>query len=249
MSVSVNTLLGGHQRPNYWNNLGLWAAAQDYDSACCALAQAHAQAIALSPQDRLIDLACGSGASLLFWQQHYRLSHCVGLDKATAKHNKGTQFVQGHFDRLPLPTTLKDQPFDAAICIDAAYHAKSIEAFLATAQALLVSDGRLVFSTIVSPDSNAAKRLDLRLAGIPNASQVSYRALNLALTTNWSNINVLSLDSVFKGFAEHVAQREKQLTWAQKLSPAWLKIQATASLCERMLSANIDYLLISAQRR
>lgn len=249
MSASVNTLLGGHQRPNYWNNLGLWSAAQDYDSACCALAQAHAQAIALSAQDRLIDLACGSGASLLFWQQHYGLSHSVGLDKTTPKRSKSTQLVRGHFDRLPLPTALNNQRFDAAICIDAAYHAQSIEAFLKTAQALLVNHGRLVFSTIVSPDNNSAKRLDLRLAGIPNASQISYRELNQALATDWSNTEVLSLDTVFTGFAEHVAKREKELTWAQKLSPAWLKIQATASLCERMISANFDYVLISAQRR
>ena len=249
MSSLVNTLLGGLQRPHYWNNLGLWSEATDYDSACCALAQAHAQAVALSAQDRLIDLACGSGASLLFWQQHYRVSQCIGLDKTTAQRSKSSQLVCGHFDRLPLPTVLNDQRFDAAICIDAAYHAQSIEAFLATAKAMLVENGRLVFSTVVSPDSHPVKRLDLRLAGIPNGSQINYRQLNQALATDWSNIKILPLDSVFTGFAKHVATREKELTWAQKLSPAWLKIQATASLCERMISASFNYVLISAQRR
>lgn len=249
MNASVNILLGGHQRPNYWNNLGLWSATNDYDSACFALAQAHAQAIALSAQDRLIDLACGSGASLILWQQHYGLRHCVGLDKTTPLGSKTRQFIHGHFDQLPLPTTLENQVFDAAICIDAAYHAHSIEAFLATAQALLVSDGRLVFSTVVSPDSKPAKRLDLRLAGIPHGSQINYSALNRALVTGWKHTELLSLDTVFIGFAQHVARREKQLTWAQKLSPAWLKIKATASLCERLLTANVDYVLISAKRR
>ncbi|MDZ4297858.1 MAG: methyltransferase domain-containing protein [Moraxellaceae bacterium] len=248
MSAQINALLGGQQRPHFWNNLGLWSASDDYDNACSALAHVHAQAIALNPQDHLIDLACGSGASLKLWQQHYGLKHVIGLEKTIATQS-ATAIIRGRFDQLPLPRALQDRSFDAAICIDAAYHAQSISAFLNTAKTVLVSQGRLVFSTVVGPDNSPAKRLDLRLAGIPHASQVTYQALNQALAADWENIEINVLSSVFSGFAEHVARREAQLTWRDKLSPSWLKILATAALCKRLQAANFDYVLISAQRR
>jgi cyclopropane fatty-acyl-phospholipid synthase-like methyltransferase len=248
VSAQINALLGGQQRPHFWNNLGLWSAGSDYDNACSALAHVHAQAIALNPQDYLIDLACGSGASLKLWQQHYGLKHVIGLEK-TIITQSATAIISGRFDQLPLPRPLQGRSFDAAICIDAAYHAQSITAFLNTAQTVLISQGRLVFSTVVCPDNSPAKRLDLRLAGIPHASQVTYQTLNQALAADWKNIEINVLSSVFSGFAEHVVRREQQLTWRDKFSPAWLKIQATAALCKRLQTANFDYVLISAQRR
>jgi len=248
VSARINALLGGQQQSQYWNNLGLWSAETNYDNACRALAHVHAQAIALNPHDYLIDLACGSGASLKLWQQHYGLKHVIGLEK-TSTARSTTPILRGRFDQLPLPAPLLDRSFDAAICIDAAYHAQSISAFLNTAKTLLVSQGRLVFSTVVGPDNSPAKRLDLRLAGIPHASQVTYQTLNQALAADWENIEINVLSSVLSGFAEHVARREQQLTWRDKFSPAWLKIQATAALCKRLQTANFDYVLISAQRR
>ncbi len=252
MNPSISSLLGGEQKPWHWSNLGLWQGQDQYDHACAALAHVHAQAIKLNASDQLIDLACGGGASLALWQQHYAVTRLQALDINTPALPSPVPIINGRFDRLPLPASLQGQLFDAAICVDAAYHARSITDFLQVAHALLKPNGRLAFSTVMRPLSwqgRPGTRLSLELAGIPRASQPTQSTLINALEHDWQHANITPLNSVFSGFADHVARRKTQLTTKQKISPAWAKIVATAALCRRLETDGFQYVLISAEKR
>lgn len=77
-------VLGDHaQLP--WSNLGYWQAGQqDYAAACRMLADHLAQTVNLNSKDKLLDLGCGQGASLLHWQQHYQVQYLAGVELQAA---------------------------------------------------------------------------------------------------------------------------------------------------------------------
>ena len=63
-----------------WSNLGYWQEqSQNYPLACQMLADQLAQAVQLKKTDRLLDLGCGQGASLLHWLSHYQLEQLAAV--------------------------------------------------------------------------------------------------------------------------------------------------------------------------
>jgi SAM-dependent methyltransferase len=274
-------LLGDAPAALAWANLGDWNAATDYDSACRALALRVGAAAALQPSDRVLDMACGRGASLALWPQAFGVQRVTGLEyQAACVENIRRQppvgleaIVHGRFDASP-PAALPAHSFDAAVCVDAAYHATSLAAFAAFAAQTLRPQGRLAFTTLVLPAplgkrekgergqtrgrSHFAKMtppallsLLLAQAGIPPASLLPETALIEALQQQgFAEISLQRLDTeVLQGFAGFVARRGQQLSWRQKTGAGWLKIRATAWLC-RYLHARgaLHYVLVSATR-
>jgi 2-polyprenyl-3-methyl-5-hydroxy-6-metoxy-1,4-benzoquinol methylase len=243
-----------------WANLGDWSTARHYDEACRALALRVGQAAALSPGDRVLDLACGHGASLALWPQAFGLrqvsglefqSHCVEKIRAHAPAGLDA-IVHGRFDTLPASALLPAQSFDAAVCVDAAYHAQSLEAFAAFAAAMLKPQGRFAFTTLVAPGPlGTALRLALAPAQIPAASVQEESAVIATLVAQgFTRITVQNLDAaVLQGFADFVARRQHELSWAQKASAGWLKIRSTGWLCQRAhRHGTLHYALISATK-
>ncbi|MES2919155.1 MAG: class I SAM-dependent methyltransferase [Pseudomonadota bacterium] len=257
-------LLSGTIAPLAWANLGDWTATHDYPQACRQLALRVGAAAALQPQDRVLDLACGEGASLRLWPEAFGVTKVLGLEyQARCVEQIRRQappeleaIVQGRFDQLPAPAALQAQVFDAVVCVDAAYHASSLAAFAGFAAQRLRPQGRLAFTTLLADaprtDGFSPQRLALARAGIPAASVLTATELQATLAQQgFADISLQLLDpEVLRGFAEFVGRRSAELAWRRKLGAGWLKVQATAWLCRQVYrSGSLHYGLVSATRR
>lgn len=243
-----------------WANLGLWQKANlDYCSAAIALADRHWQLAKPAAHSRLLDAGCGHGASLHHWRALEPTLNLTALECQQACLHRlakdGWATAHGRFDTLPLPPGLPPASQDTVICMDAAYHASSLQNFTQFASQALRPGGVLVFSTLLIPQTvNTSTRLLLRAAGIPVASQVCAEELKMTLeATGFELLNLIDLDAegkgVLAGFANYAQRRAKQLGLRQRMSAEWLKIAMTGRLCA-MLSqqAQVCYVLVRAQR-
>lgn len=265
-NYAISTALLAAQADLAWANLGDWQDTGDYVAACRQLARRHGDAIALGPDDRLLDLACGQGASLLFWPDAFGTREVTAVDiqaacvaRIRAQAPAALQAIHhARFDRLPLPEGLAGASCDAAICVDAAYHASSLSAFAGFAAAAVKPGGRLAFSTLLQAPAmtvmpawrqGMATAL-LASAGIPAASLVSAETLRTTLAaTGWQNTVITPLPQVLGGFADFVAARAQGLPLRQRLSPGWLKIAMTGRLCRQLHdNGHLRYVLVSATR-
>lgn len=258
-------LLSDDPAPLAWANLGDWTATSAYSQACRQLALRVGTAAVLQPEDRVLDLACGEGASLRLWPEAFGVRHVTGLEyqarcvERIRQHRPAglEAILQGRFDELPVCTALRGQSFDSVVCVDAAYHAISLQAFAGFAAQMLRAHGRLAFTTLVAAAPRGAlDPLSLRhaaraRAGLPAASVLTEPTLQATLSQQgFSDIRVQSLDAeVLQGFADFVQQRAGELHWLRKASAGWLKIQATAWLCRHVYrSGSLHYCLVSATR-
>lgn len=256
-------LLSDAAAPLAWANLGDWTATADYSQACRQLALRVGSAAGLQPGDRVLDLACGEGASLCLWPEVFGVTQVTGLEyqsrcveRIRRQAPAGLEaIVQGRFDAWPAPAALQAQAFDAVVCVDAAYHASSLAAFGGFAAQLLRPQGRFAFTTLLAdaprPDGLSPQRLAMARAGIPAASVLTATELRATLAQQgFSDITVQLLDAeVLQGFADFVSRRAAELPWRRKLGAGWLKIQGTAWLCRQVSrSGSLHYGLVSATR-
>jgi cyclopropane fatty-acyl-phospholipid synthase-like methyltransferase len=244
-----------------WNNLGYWKNAQNYTEACRALAEIHGVAAGLTASSRLLELACGYGAALDVWRDRFNVAQIAALeyrpDCVSHIRSSGQLAVDsvltGRFDE-PLDALFPTSSFDAVVCIDAAYHARSLAAFIAAAESVLAEQGVLAFSTVVLVEDRSTGWLGntlLNAAGMPPASLMTES--NLRQTVAAQGLVVTSLedisDAVFAGFADWVAGRSRVLNWRQKYSADWLKIAVTAHWCRRLAAGTgLRYVLVTASR-
>lgn len=256
-------LLSGDRAALAWANLGDWTATSSYAQACRQLALRVGAAAALRPDDRLLDLACGEGASLQLWPEAFGLRQVTGLEYQArcVEHIRRhppqglDAILQGRFDELPASAALPAQSFDAAVCVDAAYHAVSLQAFAAFAARLLRAQGRLAFTTLLAEPTPGPRdhllRITLARAGIPSGSVLTEAALRTTLSQQgFSDISLQWLDAeVLQGFADFVQRRAAELPWTRKAGAGWLKIRATAWLCRHLYrGGHLHYCLVSAKR-
>ena len=254
-------LLAGPDGDGRWNNLGYWKSAQNYTEACRALAELHGVAAGLTASHRLLELACGYGAALGVWCGHFNVSQIAVLEYRpdcvryirSLRQPTVDSVLMGRFDK-PLDVLFPGPSFDAVICVDAAYHASSLAAFIAAAESVLAEQGVLVFSTLVLADARPAGWLNDVLssaAGIPPASLVTESSLRQTVAAQGLLVTVVEdiSDAVFAGLADWVAGRSHHLNWRQKYSAGWFKIAATAHCCRRLAVSNtLRYVLVTVRR-
>jgi SAM-dependent methyltransferase len=254
-------LLAGPEGDGRWSNLGYWKNARNYTEACCALAEIHGVAAGLMASHGLLEPACGYGAALDVWRDRFNVSQISALEYRPdcVRHirslgHPAIDAVQtGRFDK-PLDALFPGSSFDAVICVDAAYHASSLAAFIAAAESVLAEQGVLVFSTLVLAGARPPGWLGnalLNAAGISPASLRTEAALRQVVAAQ--GLLVMSVedisDGVFAGFADWVARRSRNLTWSEKYSAAWLKIAIAAHWCRRLAAGkSLRYVLVSVRR-
>ncbi len=262
----ASDLLGEAGEGLAWSNLGAWSPGLDYAQACRQLALVHGQAAELAPGQEVLDLACGSGASLMLWSEAFGVAGVTGLElqaDCLARIRRSPPpalqgLYQARFDQLPLPPGLPAQAFDAVLCVDAAYHASSLSTFAAFAAQALRPGGRLAFSTLVqtpvlggvSPREREVLFWLLARAGIPTASFLTPEALSMALQEQGFGELSLSYqdEAVLGGFAAFADRHQPALSWVQRYSPGWLKIAATAWLCRQLYRRGwAHYVVVSAR--
>jgi SAM-dependent methyltransferase len=249
-----------HDSPAAWTNLGLWGKPhQDYVDSAIALANRHWQLATPATGARLLDAGCGYGASLSYWRLLDPTLKLTALEyqptclQQLAKD--GWTTIEGRFDTLPLPAGLPAASQDTVICLDSAYHARSLLNFARFVSQVLAPGGVLVFSTLlVSQKAKASTRLLLRAAGVPTDSQISAKVLKQSLEgAGLKLVEVVDLDlegdGVLKGFAAYTQRRKGELTLRQRMSAEWLKIAMTGRLCAKLSAeAEVSYVLVRAER-
>jgi SAM-dependent methyltransferase len=259
-------LLAGPGGDGRWNNLGYWNGAPSYTAAARTLAHRHGQAAGLRPGMRVLELACGYGAALDLWAAEFGVtaSHALELRQAcvtaiTAPPQRPmTRILQGRFDE-PIAALVGDTRFDAILCVDAAYHARSLPAFLAACAPVLAPQGVLVFSTLVRgpgyttlhPLRRVILHRALALADIPRDSVRTPQGLIRELGAAGLDSERLDdlTEPVLAGFAGWVPQRQPLLDGAARWSPDWLKIRMTAALCRSVMrNRSLAYVLAVGRR-
>jgi cyclopropane fatty-acyl-phospholipid synthase-like methyltransferase len=250
-----------------WSNLGDWSQATEYNAACYALAHRIGHAANLGPGDRVLDIACGHGASLSVWSEAFgvpvmdaielqtRALESIERDRPAALQNLWPMDVNSVLTGvIPWPT---EQPYDAILVVDAAYHFHSLPAFVKEASVHLRSGGRLVFTTLIldAKWERAAvwqKHLVLKLAAaalIPAESLLTETKLNeVFLAAGFTPPQCEDLDhDVLEGFARYVTRRRKELNWRERGSAGWWKVEATAFAARQLLRTGLlHYVLLKA---
>ena len=240
-----------------WSNLGYWDEATScYPQACRQLAEQLAQAVQLNSNDRLLDLGCGQGASLLLWQQHYQLQHIEAVELQAVcvlhiqKYLPQLHAVSDSF--LNLRKISFQHSFDVVLCIDAAYHS-NVDLFLDAVCSVLNPQARLGFHYLIFSEKwhtltalqKQKYRVLLKAADVHLDHLMSESCLVQSLQDyHFIDIQVRDLSSaVLQGFANYFQQLPQHTAGLDAF-----KIRMTAKLCEKLYADGlIKYVQISAK--
>ncbi|KEC85810.1 MULTISPECIES: SAM-dependent methyltransferase [unclassified Acinetobacter] len=239
-----------------WTNLGYWdEATSSYPQACQQLAKRLAQAVQLTPHDRVLDLGCGQGASLKYWLEHYQIQDLEAVElqqQCVYKiHKQLPQIKAIHCQSfLNLNALLFTQPFDVVLCIDAAYHS-DLNLFLNSVVPILNSKGRLGFHTLMLSDTVLNSKQKMKYKWLLKAADVDLKSLMTTTQINHAlqqhgleQIVIEDLStSVLAGFSQYIVTRTK----TERGGLDQIKIQMTAKLCQRLFEEGIvRYIQLSA---
>jgi len=259
---AINAKQLGDDAELAWSNLGYWEdATSSYPAACRQLADQLAQAVSLNASDRLLDLGCGQGASLLYWQQHYQVQHIEAVELQASCVIQ----IQKYFPQitaiypqsfLNLKQIPFKQRFDVVLCIDAAYHS-NLNSFLDSAGSVLNSKGRLGFHYLILSEQWLKltalqqqkykwllKAADVNLEHLMTASELEQTLQN----HDFSDIKIRDISkAVLYGFANYV--QHLQQSPQQSRSVDAFKIRMTAKLCQQLYQDGLlNYVQISVKK-
>lgn len=259
---AINAKQLGDDAEFAWSNLGYWEdAPSSYPAACRQLADQLAQAVALTSNDRLLDLGCGQGASLLYWKQHYRVQHIEAVElqaSCVIQIQKYFPEITAIYPQsfLNLKQISFKQRFDVVLCIDAAYHS-NLNSFLDSVDSVLNSKGRLGFHYLILseqwPNLNGLqqqkykwllKAADVNLEHLMTASELEQTLQH----HDFSDIEIRDISkAVLYGFANYV--QHLQQSPKQSRSVDAFKIRMTAKLCQQLYQDGLlNYVQISAKK-
>jgi SAM-dependent methyltransferase len=157
---------------------------------------------------RILDVACGMGASSRHLLRHFAPERIVGINVSAhqlerARRNApGCEFLVMDATRLDFP----DASFDNILCVEAAFHFDTREAFLREALRVLKPGGRLVHSDILM--APLPRTTSLR-THIPNANVMTSAAeLERALlAAGFASVEVVdATEQCWKPFLHSVRQ-------------------------------------------
>ena len=245
-------------------NFGLWEGATDYASAAERLVERLGLALELAPGARVIDAACGRGSQDLYLLRRFGALSIDALDvtrnnielalaQAASCAGPGElRFHHASATRLPFP----DASFSHAICVEAAHHFDTREAYLREAHRVLVPGGRIALADITMrrlPRTRTERALvdaATALWGIPRANVVTvegYRAMFARIGFRITAIEEVSART-FPGYyeAQRTAARRRELIASRGRIGAMVGAVMNFAAHRVYRAGLLDYLLVSA---
>ncbi len=224
-----------------WTNLGDWSRTTDYSTAAAALAQRVGEAAALTPDDVVVDYACGFGDSLRLWITHFGVRRVVGVeaDPEICATIRARVEGWGLRDRIrviqrraeSLTPRAADAEVTAVVCVDAAYHFASRLAWWQAALADLAPGGRIACADVVLGDGRHAgpfARVCANAMRIPAANLVDARTLERELeAAGATEVSVQRIGAaVLDGFVAHAPRRDVRVR-ITAAAIRWLRARGT----------------------
>ena len=254
--VYDRTMRGSNQRRYYENsgyyNFGYWGAgAKSQREASEALVDQLVARIA-GKGGRILDVACGLGASTKRLTQSYAPDMIIGINISEVQIADARARAPGCTFRTMNATELDfpDNHFDAVICVEAAFHFDTRDIFLKEAHRVLKPGGSLVLSDILF---GAIFRVLSEFGQVPRANLVTsiadYRARLAA--AKFTSIDVTDTTGLcLGGFRENLAHWAGAEYRAGRMA-LWRSLGA--ALASKLVAAYLGlvcktYLLVSARK-
>ena len=248
-----------------WGNLGCWPDPPgtdiSYAQACSTLARRVGEAARLPRHAAVLDLACGAGEELPVWVEAFGAGsvQAIELNADSVRHARDRVQAAGLAERiqvhagpaLSLAADLRG-PFDAVLCVDAAYHLSPRTHWLGAVHAALRRGGRLAFTDLVLDRGRLGRVLlrgAARLSGVAVDDLIDGDALLQRLTSlGYVDVQIDPLDDAVLGGFVRFVQRQREALGASAQGAAWRRIAVTAALIPPCRAAGLGYALVSARK-
>jgi MPBQ/MSBQ methyltransferase len=151
---------------------------------------------------RILDVACGTGATTRFLGNHWNPAHIFGINVSTKQVSKCRQGSSCSFCVMDAASiAFSDDSFQSIICVEAAFHFDTRERFLRDCVRLLKPGGVLALTDLLLHEAGH----DLlpmwpRANWLPNVSEYH----NLLLRVGFSHANVIDItEEGWRSYARH----------------------------------------------
>ncbi|MBF7688927.1 class I SAM-dependent methyltransferase [Acinetobacter sp. EC24] len=240
-----------------WTNLGFWQPqTHSYVQACEQLATHLADQLQLCANDHVLDLGCGQGASLFFWQQNYAVKQITGIElqaNCVARLQNVSHDIQVHQGSFLALDGLTQQ-YDVIVCIDALYHSYLPDFFHAIRH-LVKPNTRVGFHYLLFNErwhnqtwlQQKKYQYLLKSANVQVAHLETVQTLqSMAQVQGYHQLEIQRLSQeVFLGFANYVAQQPA----TQFTGLSGFKIKMTAKLCQKLYQDGLlDYVQVTMSK-
>lgn len=199
-ALFTDPLLRGFYGDSGYANFGFWDhGARDATAACDALVDRILAPVPATAR-RVLDVACGTGATTRRVRERLPSADIVGIGVSTAQldaarmREPGAEFVQMDATRLEFPAG----SMDAVMCVEAAFHFDTRAQFLSQALHVLRPGGQLVMSDLLMARGTAL---------VPPANYLGNRAAYVRLLEHIGFVDVEVADATaatWDGFRRHL---------------------------------------------